>query len=213
MQDGRMSAGPDLSPFEGRTLEARADYDGVAFTDLDLTAADARDSRFVECRFERCSLDGARLPRVRVLDSRLVEVRGASVDLADSTWRGCTIEGARLGAVSLTGAAWTDVRVERCKLGFLNLADARLENVTFTECEIETLDLRLAQARGVSLVGCTVDELNVSGATLSGVDLSCARLRSLVGVESLRGAIVSRGQLADLAPLFAEQLGIEVRED
>jgi hypothetical protein len=45
------------------------------------------------------------------------------------------------------------------------------------------------------------------------VDLSGARLRSLVGVESLRGAIVSHEQLVDLAPILAEQLGLEVRSD
>ena len=53
----------------------------------------------------------------------------------------------------------------------------------------------------------------MSGATLRKVDLSGARLRSLVGVESLKGAIVSHAQLVDLAPLLAEQLGLEVRSD
>jgi hypothetical protein len=32
-----------------------------------------------------------------------------------------------------------------------------------------------------------------------------------VGVESLRGAIISHDQLVDLAPLLASQLGLEVR--
>jgi hypothetical protein len=53
----------------------------------------------------------------------------------------------------------------------------------------------------------------VAEATLSKVDLSGARLRSLVGVESLRGAIVSHQQVVDLAPVLAEQLGLEVRHD
>ena len=53
----------------------------------------------------------------------------------------------------------------------------------------------------------------MSGATLARVDLSGARLRSLVGVESLKGAIVSHAQLVDLAPLLAAQLGLEVRGD
>jgi uncharacterized protein YjbI with pentapeptide repeats len=197
---------------DAATLEDRRDYDGVAFADLDLSGQAARGARFVECRFERCNLDGAQLARIRLLDSALVEVQGASLDLADSTWRGTTLEGARLGAVALTGASWTDVTVTGCKLGYVNLADARLEDVTFSACEIGTLDLRMAQARDVSFTGCTIEELNVSGATLADVDLSGARLRSLVGVESLRGAIIGRDQLTDLAPLLASQLGIEVRD-
>ena len=62
-------------------------------------------------------------------------------------------------------------------------------------------------------VDCNIDELNVAGATLSGVDLTGARLRSLIGVESLRGAIVSSEQLIDLAPILAAQLGLEGRAD
>jgi len=58
-----------------------------------------------------------------------------------------------------------------------------------------------------------VQELNVTEATLSKVDLSGTRLLALVGVESLRGAIVSHEQLLDLAPLLAAQLGVEVRPD
>jgi uncharacterized protein YjbI with pentapeptide repeats len=202
----------NLTPFDGTTLEGHHDYDGMLFADLDLAGQQALDARFVECRLERCNFDGAHLARVRLLDSVLAEIHGASLDLADSTWRGTTLETARLGAAILTGASWTDVRVTGCKLGFVNLADAHLDGVTFRACEIGALDLRLARAQSVSFADCTIDELNVSGASLAEVDLSGARLRSLVGVESLRGAIVGRDQLTDLAPLLASQLGITVRD-
>jgi uncharacterized protein YjbI with pentapeptide repeats len=115
--------------------------------------------------------------------------------------------------LTLAGAGWTDVRVRRVKLGFVNLAGARLEDVAFEECEIGSLDAGSAQLRSVAFVDCAVAELNVAEATLSKVDLSGARLKTLVGVESLRGAIIGRDQLLDLAPLLAAQLGVEVRED
>ena len=35
----------------------------------------------------------------------------------------------------------------------------------------------------------------------------------LIAVDNLRGAIISHAQLLDLAPLLAEQLGLEVRPD
>ena len=146
-------------------------------------------------------------------NSLLSDVHGASVDLADSTWRDCQVSGGRLGAVTLVGAVWSGIRVRGCHLGFLNLAGAHLEDVVFEGCEIGSLDARTADLDAVSFVDCTVDELNMSGATLAKVDLSGARLRSLIGVESLRGAIVSHEQLVDLAPLLAAQLGLEVRRD
>jgi uncharacterized protein YjbI with pentapeptide repeats len=103
--------------------------------------------------------------------------------------------------------------VRGCHLGFLNLAGAHVEDVRFEGCEIGSLDARTAELTAVIFVDCTLQELNVSGATLRKVDLSGARLRSLVGVESLRGAIVSHEQLVDLAPILAEQLGLDVRSD
>lgn len=216
-RDGRGGAGeravalPTLTPFDGVRLEPHGDYDAVDFVDRDFTGHDASDARFLECRLQRCCLDGASLRRARLVESMLADCRAASVDLADSTWRESTISGGRLGAVTLAGATWTGARVRGAKLGFVNLAGATLEDVVFEACEIGGLDLRAARARSVRFVDCTIDELNVAGATLARVDLTGARLRSLIGVESLRGAIVSPDQLHDLASLLAAELGIEVR--
>ncbi len=209
----RAAALPHLTRFVGGGLEPRRDYDAIDFVDRDFTGQDASDARFLECRLQRCCLDGLSMQRARVVESLLAEVHGASVDLSDTAWRDSGIAGSRLGAVTLSGATWAGIRVRRSKLGFVNLSGARLEDVVFEDCEIGTLDVRSAQLRSVGLVDCTVDELNVAGATLSKVDLSGARLRSLIGVESLRGAIVSRAQLHDLAPLLAAELGLEILDD
>jgi uncharacterized protein YjbI with pentapeptide repeats len=204
---------PDLTAFDGDLLETRRDYDATDFVDRDFADQDASDARFLECRLLRCCIDGLSMRRARIVESLLADVHGASVDFTDSTWRDCRMSGGRLGALALAGATWASIRVRGSKLGFVNLAGARLEDVVFEECEIGGLDARAAQMRSVAFVDCTIDELNVAGATLLKVDLSGARLRSLVGVESLRGAIVSHEQLLDLAPLLAAELGIEVRRD
>ena len=72
---------------------------------------------------------------------------------------------------------------------------------------------RGATLRSVRFSDCSINELNVTEARLTKVDLSGARLRSLIGVDNLRGAIINRGQLLDLAPQLAAQLGVEVRPD
>jgi uncharacterized protein YjbI with pentapeptide repeats len=202
-----------LTVFDAERLEMGRDYDSLIFADRDFTGQDASDARFLECRFERCCLEGLSMRRVRVIDCLFADAHGASVDLADSTWRDSQMTGGRLGAMTLAGAMWTGVRLRGVKLGFVNLAGARVEDVVFEECEIGGLDARAAELRSVAFVDCTVGELNVAEATLSKVDLSGARLRSLVGMGSLRGAIISHGQLVDLAPLLAAELGLEVRGD
>ena len=202
---------PNLAPFEGSGLVTRGDYDGLEFVDLDLGGQDAGDARVMECRFQRCGLDGLSLRRARIVGSLLEACHGTTVDLADTTWRESRISGGRLGAVMLGGATLTDVRLRGTNFGFLNLTGAHLQDVIFERCEIGAFDARDGEMASVAFVDCTIDELNVTGATLSKVDLSGARLRSLVGVESLRGAIVSQEQLVDLAPILAVQLGLEIR--
>ena len=216
--DGRarpagQSSSPRLTDFDAGCVEAGHDYDSILFADRDLAGQDAADARFLECRFERCGVDGLSMRRARLVDCLLADVHGASVDFSDSTWRDSEIAGGRLGALTLPGATWTDIRVRGVKLGFVNLAGARIEDVVFEECEIGSLDAGSANLRSVAFVDCALQELNVVEATLSKVDLSGARLKTLVGVESLRGAIIGRDQLLDLAPLLAAQLGVEVRED
>ena len=204
---------PPLVPFVGDTLEADHDYERQDIVGLDLAGRDGTDARFLECRFARCGLDGAVLRRVRVIESLLEDVHATTVDLGDSSWRDSEIAGGRLGAVTLAGATWSGVRVRGSKVDFLSVAGATLEDVVFERCEVGGFDARGARLHAVRFVDCTVDEVNVSGATLAKVDLSGARLRSLIGVESLRGAILGRQQLLDLAPLLAAELGIQVRAD
>ena len=209
----RRFALPPLTTFDGDALEPERDYDRLDLADLDLANADASDARFLESRIARCRLDGAVLRRVSIAESLLAEVHATTIDLTDSTWRDSEIAGGRLGAVTLAGATLSGVRVLGSKLGFVGLAGADLADVVFERCEIGSLDARGATLRSVSFVDCGLDELNVSGATLERVDLSGARLRLLVGVDRLRGAILGTQQLLDLAPLLAAELGIEVRPD
>jgi uncharacterized protein YjbI with pentapeptide repeats len=204
---------PDLTPFDGERLEADGDYVAIDFVDVDFAGQDAPDVRFLECRLQRCGFDGASMRRARIADSLLNDVHAATVDFADTTWRETQMRGGRLGAVTLVGATWTGIRIRGTHVGFMNLAGAHLQDVQFEGCEIGSLDARGAELQSVAFVDCRVDELNVAGATLARVDLSGARLRTLVGVESLRGAIISHEQLVDLAPLLAAQVGLEVRRD
>jgi len=207
----RAFALPELTAFAGPGLEPRHDYDGIDFVDLDLTGQDAGDARFLESRLDRCALDRLSLRRARILGSLIADGHGASVDFADSTWRDSLVTGGRFGAVQLPGATLTGVRFRGTKLDYLNLSGAQIDDVVFEDCEIGDIDARGATLRSVRFSGCSIHELNVTEARLSKVDLSDARLSSMIGVDNLRGAIINHGQLLDLAPQLAAQLGIEVR--
>jgi hypothetical protein len=53
----------------------------------------------------------------------------------------------------------------------------------------------------------------VGSAFLVDVDLSGAKLRTVRGVGSLRGATISTSQLVAMGPLLADHLGIRVADE
>ena len=80
----------------------------------------------------------------------------------------------------------------------------------FEDCTIDELDLGGVTATRVAFPGTTVKTLDVTRATLTHVDLRGLDFRAVHGLEGLAGATVNDMQLAELAPLFAAQLGIVV---
>jgi uncharacterized protein YjbI with pentapeptide repeats len=204
---------PRLEAFDDGSLQTHGDYDAVEFVDLDLGDQNATNANFLDSRLERCRLDRLLMRRARVVDCLLADVHAVTVDLTESVWRDSLMTGGRLGAMTAPGAKWARVRVRGAKLDFVNLRGAQLQDVVFDGCVIGEIDVTDAELTMVGFVDSNVDDLNLQGASLSQVDLSRATLRTLRGLDNLRGAIVSQDQLLDLAPLLAEHLGLKVRFD
>ena len=110
------------------------------------------------------------------------------------------------------GAQLTRVRISGGKLDYVNLRDGTLTDVVIEDCVIGELDLVGARLTRVVLAGCRVGRLDVTRATLDRVDLRGAELTALRGLASLRGATITPEQLTDLAPHFAEHLGLTVAD-
>ena len=62
----------------------------------------------------------------------------------------------------------------------------------------------------LAFLDCTVDHLLLPEAQLRDVDLRGATLSQITAPDRLRGATVAQAQLADLMPVLATHLGIEV---
>jgi uncharacterized protein YjbI with pentapeptide repeats len=195
----------------GRVLRAETDYDAEVLTG-DLSGQSAPHARFLECTFQRCDLSDVKLTRARFGDTGLYAVHGAGVDLAESTWLDCVVQGARLGAVQLYGAELRRVRFEACKIEFLNLRGATLLDCQFVDCQLLEPDFSEATLTQVSFEGSRLVTPEFGRTTLGGVDLSAAEVVGPRGLTGLRGATISALQLIDLAPAFAAELGIIVTD-
>jgi uncharacterized protein YjbI with pentapeptide repeats len=204
---------PELTPHPGEPLATYGDYDAVSFTDLDLSGQNANNARLLDCALVRCHADGLLLRRARLVETLVADLQATTLELAESVWRDSLVTGGRIGAVAAPNAKLTRLRLRGVKLDFLNLRGATLQDVVFQDCVLGEVDASDARLTDVDFTGSRLDSFSVRNSTLARVDLSAATLQTLSGLDHLRGAIVSPAQLIDLAPLFADHLGIVVSPD
>jgi uncharacterized protein YjbI with pentapeptide repeats len=202
---------PPLVPYGGGELEPDGDYDGLEFRETDFAGQDGGGARFMDCALSGCALDETRLHHARVLDSVLTGIRGVGTDLAESTLRDVEVVDARLGGVQLHGAALERVVVRGGKIDYLNLRRARLKDVVFEGCVLVEPDFGGARLDRVEFVDCVLKGVDFSAATLVDADLRrAAELDIARGVDRLSGAVISPGQLLDLAGVLAAEMGVRV---
>ena len=97
-----------------------------------------------------------------------------------------------------------------CKLDAVNFRDAELAEVVFDTCLLREVDFTGATLTRTSFTGCRLAAATFTRTTLDKADLRGAELGITTDAISLRGAIVTSAQLAAMAPVLAESLGIVV---
>ncbi|MET8246023.1 pentapeptide repeat-containing protein [Streptomyces sp. NPDC005202] len=202
---------PPLEAYGGGELTPDGDYDGLEFREADFAGQDGAGARFMDCALTGCALDETSLHHARLLDSVLTGIRGVGTDLAESTLRDVELVDARLGGVQLHGAVLERVSIRGGKIDYLNLRKAKLKDVVFEGCVLVEPDFGGARLERVEFVDCALKGADFSAATLTDVDLrGAASLDIARGLDRLAGVVISAGQLVDLAPLLAAELGIRV---
>ncbi|CUW29450.1 pentapeptide repeat-containing protein [Streptomyces reticuli] len=202
---------PPLEPWPEGELEPDGDYDGLEFRERDLTGQDGMGARFMDCALTGCAVDETALGRARVLDSVLTGLRGVGTRLAEATLRDVELVDARLGGTQLHGAVLERVVIRGGKIDYLNLREARLKDVVFESCVLVEPDFAGARLERVEFLDCALKGADFGGATLKDVDLrGAAPLEVTRGLDRLSGAVISTGQLLDLAPVLAAAMGIRV---
>ncbi|MEV7215718.1 pentapeptide repeat-containing protein [Kitasatospora cineracea] len=193
-------------------LRPDARYDTVHFDGLALTGQFGG-AHFLECAFTGVRIEEAKLRRAGFNEVWVQGGRLVGVDLAESEWQDTEVDSTVLAGISGYGSAVRRTVFRQCKLEAVNLRGAVLRDVVFEDCLLRDVDLAEARLTDVSFPGSTLDEVRLRGATLKNTDLrTAARLGLPDGHLGLRGAVISTAQLLDLAPQFAQALGIAVRD-
>jgi uncharacterized protein YjbI with pentapeptide repeats len=194
-------------------LAAHADYDTVLFEQLELTEPNAPSSRFLECAFSRVSMAGGRLQRATFRDVWMRDLRLTGTSLAESSWLDVTVLRSSLAGAQVFGADLQRVVFSGCKLDSVNFRGARLAGVRFENCILRDVDFADAALARCAFPGSALTRTDFSRVRMDRTDLRGAELGIIIDAQSLRGAIVSPGQLAVIAPVLAECVGLVVSDE
>ena len=175
-------------------------------------ASDLRGASLVECVWEDASLTEGDLSGLTVAESRLSRLNIPHLQAPRSGWRDVLLEDSRIGVAELYEAVFSGVKISSGKLDLINLRGAELRDVLIEGCTLGELDLTQGSAQRVALRGTRVETLVLTGLRVQHLDLTGAEIGRIVGVEGLRGAVVSSQQLMELAPALADHLGLEISD-
>jgi len=203
---------PYLESFDG-DLVAGGDHTEVWFADAEFADADAGGSRVSESALTGVAFTNGRWLRSRFSEVWLDRTRWVGTNLSETNWLDATVLRSLFAGVEGYGATLRRVTFQECKFSTLNLRGATLKDVVFDRCELSEVDFGQAELAGVRFPGSALRRARFDAATLREVDLRGATDLDLAsGCESLRGAVVTSGQLLELAPALARALGILVND-
>ena len=176
-------------------------------SDLRLKSVVINSSLLSKCNFSRTLVE-----RLQLQDCRLEQCDLTASKFAGSSWHVCAVRNTRASGLQLPGSLLKNVHFTNCKLDLANFRMSRLENVIFEGCIVTDLDLYQAKLKDVAFIDCDLENVECSAATMKNVDLTRARIVSIKGLSGLKGAHISSEQLVTLAPYFAQEFGLIVKE-
>ena len=201
---------PALDVIDAGLLVGRDERDREQYSNCDLTGYDLTGTSFTECDFSSVTLDDAQLRGSRFSESRITDSFAPSLLAARTHWREVFIDNPRWGSAELFEADLESVHVCGGKIDYLNLRASKITDLLIEDCTITDFDLGGCRGTRIELRNCRLETLDVTRAALADVDIRSTILRTLTGLEGMRGVTIDEYQLSLFAPLFATHLGVVV---
>jgi uncharacterized protein YjbI with pentapeptide repeats len=190
-----------------------SDFDTVLFEQAEFDEPHGPSTRFLECAFRRVSISGGTLQRSTWRDVWARDLRLTGTTLVESSWHEVTMLSSALAGIQAYGARLRRVVFSGCKLDSVNFRASELTEVTFDNCVLSDVDFAGATLTRCAFPGSRLVRADLSRVTMDKTDFRTAELGLIIDADSLRGAIISSGQLAVAAPVLAETLGIQINDE
>ncbi len=203
----------DLSPLP-EPLAPDGEYEQIHLDSLSADEVSAAGSWFHRSALTSVALTGGTVAHSRFDDVWLRGVRWIGTDIGETRWLDAELIDSAWSGVIAVDAQLHRVRFEGCKLESVNFRATKFRDVTFADCVLRDVDFSSAALRQVEFPGSRLDGVVLHRATLDRVDLREAATVDLIAdIGTLKGAIITTGQLMEMAPAFAGAAGIIVRDN
>ena len=203
----------DLVAVGDLTTRLRSDdrLRGLQVDQADLAGRRLKGTAIEESLLTKVDFSQTQIERFALKDCRLVDCDLTACGLAESSWHVVEAMGCRCSGLQLQNSQLKNILFKSCKLDLVNFRFAKLENVRFEDCLINELDFYNATLKNVDFIGSTIEDIGFAGAHLKNVDLSEAQIVGIKSATGLRGVTINYEQLTFLAPYFAQELNIDIK--
>ena len=199
----------DLAPGRLTTLDDEGEYVAMLLADSDLAGQSAGNVVFDQLIVRHASLSRARLPKMKMSDTRLEACDLSGALLQKARWYRVELVGCRLTGIQLSEFNGEDVLFRDCSMDSTMFTSGRFRSVRFEKCTMRRLLLEKTVLAGAVFSECDLAEADLTGSTLKGVDFRGSNLAGIhVEERQLQGTIIDSLQAIQVALL----LGINVRE-
>ena len=202
-----------LTPLDPMDLFNTEDHvTGVRVENTWFTTAELEKTSVSESVLSKVDFTGVTATRFDVTDCEFIGCNFTASKFPESSWHRVLIDGTRCSGLQMTTGRLKNVDFKNSKLELVNFRFSRLENVAFEDCVIDDVDFYDASLKNVEFVNCTINKITFASARMTNVDISKSTVEGINGIKSLRGVTMSYDQLLQLAPAFAAEAGIKIKD-
>jgi uncharacterized protein YjbI with pentapeptide repeats len=188
-------------------------WEEVELVDTALPGIDARALGFMEARFERVDLSGAKLPNLFLSECELDRCDLSNAVAHAGSMRRVTCAGGRLTGMRWTSGEVRDTKFADCRADLASFERTGLSSVVFEDCNLRDADFRAARMEAVAFRRCDLTGADISGARLGGCSMEGCQIDGLTGVDRLRGVAMPWPDILAAAGVFAGEIGVRLLDD
>lgn len=193
-------------------LDSEDKIENINIDNADISGRRLKSVIIQESLVNKTSFMDTNIERFEVRDCVFKDCDFTASSLTTSSWHVVEITNTRCTGLQLQNSTLRNVMFKGCKIELVNLRFAKIENIIFQDCMINDIDFYNSTLKNVEFVGCNIENISFSGAKLKNVDLTRSQIFSVKGVSGLKGSTINYEQLIVLAPYFAQEFGIIIKD-